>query len=199
MLLLHCVEKVSNQRDGFGGAFLHQPVPRAGHHCLLNVARHHGTIPGSGASITTGRSTLSGCIAAYALAIMFRYRGQPRKRGRTPMRSQRRAYLWPGFSCHSRLRLRRAADAAQVGNDERVVFHQIGGLDRSASEARWQRPYVYRRKVVVDKVAERFFKLIPKAALRYRAEVMALEIRPDHVGGAPLEVIKQYVDNQKNV
>ena len=114
---------------------------------------------------------------------------------------------------------------------------------------------MYRRKVLkvlVDKVAERLFKLIPKAALRYRAEVMALEIRPDHVpllvavdpqfgiprlvkhiqaeavtshdlrkqfqslrtrlpslwtnsyfvstvGGAPLEVLKQYVDNQKNV
>ena len=104
--------------------------------------------------------------------------------------------------------------------------------------------------MLVDKVAERLFKLIPKAALRYRAEVMALEIIPDHVhllvevdpqfgihslvkhiqgvtshdlrkkfqslrtrlpslwtnsyfvstvGGAPLEVIKQYVDNQKNV
>jgi len=104
--------------------------------------------------------------------------------------------------------------------------------------------------VLVDKVAERLFKLIPKAALRYRAEVLALEIRPDHVrllvavdpqfgiprlvkhiqavtshdlrkqfqslrtrlpslwtnsyfvstvGGAPLEVLKQYVDNQKNV
>ncbi|PYT98987.1 MAG: IS200/IS605 family transposase [Acidobacteria bacterium] len=108
----------------------------------------------------------------------------------------------------------------------------------------------YRRKVLVDKVAKRLFNLIHKAALRYRAEVMALEIRPDHVhllvevdpqfgihrlvkhikgvtshdlrkefqslrtrlpslwtnsyfvstvGGAPLEVIKQYVDNQKNV
>ncbi|PYT94627.1 MAG: hypothetical protein DMG38_29870 [Acidobacteria bacterium] len=40
---------------------------------------------------------------------------------------------------------------------------------------------MYRRKVLVDKVAERLFKLIPKAALRYRAEVMALEIMPDHV------------------
>ena len=40
---------------------------------------------------------------------------------------------------------------------------------------------MYRRKVLVDKVAERLFNLIPKAALRYRAEVMALEIRPDHV------------------
>jgi len=110
----------------------------------------------------------------------------------------------------------------------------------------------YRRKVLVDKVAERPFNLIPKAALRYRAEVLALEIIPDHVpllvevdpqfgiprlvkhiqaeavtshdlrkqfqslrtrlpspwtnsyfvstvGGAPLEVLKQYVDNQKNV
>ncbi|PYT98767.1 MAG: hypothetical protein DMG38_13930 [Acidobacteria bacterium] len=58
---------------------------------------------------------------------------------------------------------------------------------------------MYCRKVLVDKVAERLFHLIPKAALRYRAEVMALEIMPDHVGGAPLEDIKQYVDNQKNV
>ena len=108
----------------------------------------------------------------------------------------------------------------------------------------------YRRKVLVDKVAERPFNLIPKAALRYRAEVLALEIIPDHVpllvevdpqfgiprlvkhiqavtshdlrkqfqslrtrlpspwtnsyfvstvGGAPLAVLKQYVDNQKNV
>ena len=39
----------------------------------------------------------------------------------------------------------------------------------------------YRRKVLVDKVAERPFNLIPKAALRYRAEVLALEIIPDHV------------------
>ena len=108
----------------------------------------------------------------------------------------------------------------------------------------------YRRKVLVDKVAQRLFELIHKTALRYRAEVIALEIMPDHVhllvevdpqfgihrlvkyikgvtshdlrkefpsletrlpslwtnsyfvstvGGAPLEVIKQYVENQKNV
>ncbi|HXM20001.1 MAG TPA: IS200/IS605 family transposase [Terriglobales bacterium] len=108
----------------------------------------------------------------------------------------------------------------------------------------------YRRKVLVDAVAKRLFELIHKTALRYRAEIIALEIMPDHVhllvevdpqlgihrlvkylkgvsshdlrkefpsltsrlpslwtnsyfvstvGGAPLEVIKQYVENQKNV
>jgi len=35
--------------------------------------------------------------------------------------------------------------------------------------------------VLVDKVAERLFHWIHKAALRYRAEVIALEILPDHV------------------
>jgi putative transposase len=108
----------------------------------------------------------------------------------------------------------------------------------------------YRRKVLVDKVAKRLFELIHKAASRYRAEVIALEIRPDQVhllvevdpqlgihrlikrlkgvtshdltkefaslrtrlpslwtnsyfcstvAGAPLEVIRQYVENQKKV
>ena len=108
----------------------------------------------------------------------------------------------------------------------------------------------YRRKVLVDKIAKRLEEVIRKAASRYRAEVIALEIMPDHVhllvevdpqfgihrlvknikgvsshvlrkefdtlrsrlpslwtnsyfvstvGGAPLEVIKQYVENQKNV
>lgn len=108
----------------------------------------------------------------------------------------------------------------------------------------------YRRKVLVDRVAKHLFELIHKTALRYRAEIIALEIMPDHVhllvevdpqfgihrlvkyikgvtshelrkdfeslrtrlpslwtnsyfvstvGGAPLEVIKQYVENQKNV
>jgi len=108
----------------------------------------------------------------------------------------------------------------------------------------------YRRKVLVGKIAERLLELIHKITIRYRAEVMALEIMPDHVhllvevdpqfgihrlvknikgatshelrkqfkelqsrlpslwtnsyfvstvGGAPLEVIKQYVENQKNV
>jgi putative transposase len=102
----------------------------------------------------------------------------------------------------------------------------------------------------VDAIAKRLFALIHKAALRHRAEIIALEIMPDHVhllvevdpqfgihrlvkhikgvtshdlrkefpslssrlpslwtnsyfcstvGGAPLEVIKQYVENQKNV
>jgi putative transposase len=108
----------------------------------------------------------------------------------------------------------------------------------------------YRRKVLVDKVAKRLFELIHKAASKYRAEVIALEIRPDQVhllvevdpqlgihrlikrikgvtshdlrkefaslrtrlpslwtnsyfcstvGGAPLEVIQQYVESQKKV
>ena len=108
----------------------------------------------------------------------------------------------------------------------------------------------YRRKVLVDAIAKRLFGLIHKAASRYRAEIIALEIMPDHVhllvevdpqlgihrlvkyikgvtshdlrkefpslssrlpslwthsyfvstvGGAPLEVIKQYVENQKKV
>jgi len=108
----------------------------------------------------------------------------------------------------------------------------------------------YRRKVLVDAIAKRLFGLIHKAASKYRAEIIALEIMPDHVhllvevdpqlgihrlvkyikgvtshdlrkefpslssrlpslwthsyfvstvGGAPLEVIKQYVENQKNV
>ena len=108
----------------------------------------------------------------------------------------------------------------------------------------------YRRKVLDGAVEKRLFELIHKTASRYRAEVIALEIMPDHVhlllevdpqfgihrlvkyikgvtshdlrkefdslrtrlpslwtnsyfvstvGGAPLEVIKQYVENQKNV
>ena len=108
----------------------------------------------------------------------------------------------------------------------------------------------YRRKVLVDAIAKRLFELLHKTALRYRAEVIAWEIIPDHlhwlvevdpqlgihrlvkyikgvtshdlrkefpslssrlpslgtnsyfvstVGGAPLEVIKQYVENQKKV
>ena len=108
----------------------------------------------------------------------------------------------------------------------------------------------YRRKVLVGPVEKRLFALIHKATLRYRAEVIALEILPDRVhllvevdpqfgihrlvkyikgvtshdlrkefdslrtrlpslwtnsyfvstvGGAPLEVIKQFVENQKNV
>jgi REP-associated tyrosine transposase len=108
----------------------------------------------------------------------------------------------------------------------------------------------YRRKVLVDAIAKKLFGLIHKAASKYRAEIIALEIMPDHVhllvevdpqlgihrlvkhikgvtshdlrkefpslssrlpslwthsyfvstvGGAPLEVIKQYVENQKKV
>ncbi len=108
----------------------------------------------------------------------------------------------------------------------------------------------YRRKVLVRAIAKRLFELIHKAAMRYRAEIIALEIMPDRVhllvevdpqfgihrlvkyikgvtshdlrkefpslssrlpslwtnsyfvstvGGAPLEVIKQYVESQKKV
>ena len=39
----------------------------------------------------------------------------------------------------------------------------------------------YRRKVLVDAIAKRLFELVHKTALRYRAEVIALEIMPDHV------------------
>src|SRR6266480_1880453 len=108
----------------------------------------------------------------------------------------------------------------------------------------------YRRKVLVGDIAKRLEEIMRKTALKYRAEISALEIVPDHVhmlcevdpqfgihrfvknikgvtshvlkkefvslrkrlpslwtnsylvstvGGAPLEIIKQYVENQKNV
>lgn len=108
----------------------------------------------------------------------------------------------------------------------------------------------YRRKVLEDKIAKRCEQILRKVAAKYRAEIIALEIMPDHVhilvevdpqfgihrlvknlkgvsshdlrkefaslrsrlptlwtnsyfvstvGGAPLSVIKQYVENQKNV
>ena len=108
----------------------------------------------------------------------------------------------------------------------------------------------YRRKVLEGKIAKRCEQVIRKTAAKYRAEIMALEIMPDHVhllveidpqlgihrlvknikgvsshvlrkefaslrtrlpslwtnaylvstaGGAPIAVIKQYVENQKNV
>ena len=109
----------------------------------------------------------------------------------------------------------------------------------------------YRRKVLVSDIAKRLEEIMHKTALKYRAEISALEIVPDHVhmlgevdpqfgihrfvknikgvtshvfqkrsssasesacqvcgrirtwsgtvGGAPLEVMKQYVENQKNV
>ena len=108
----------------------------------------------------------------------------------------------------------------------------------------------YRRKVLVGDIAKRLEEIMRKTALKYRAEISALEIVPDQVhmlgevdpqfgihrfvkrikavtshvlrkefvslrkrlpslwtnsylvstvGGAPLEVIKQYVENQKNV
>jgi putative transposase len=108
----------------------------------------------------------------------------------------------------------------------------------------------YRRPVLVDKIAFRLQHLLHETCLRYQAEVVAVEIMPDHVhllvevdplfgihrlvkklkgvtshnlrkefpvlksrlptlwtnsyfvstvGGAPLAVIKQYVENQKHV
>ena len=39
----------------------------------------------------------------------------------------------------------------------------------------------YRRKVLVAKAAKRLLELIYKAASKYRAEVIALEILPDQV------------------
>ena len=108
----------------------------------------------------------------------------------------------------------------------------------------------YRRKVLEGKIAKRYEQVIRKPAAKYRAEIIALEVLPDHVhllieidpqfgihrlvknikgvsshvlrkefaslrtrlpslwtnayfvstvGGAPITVIKQYVENQKNV
>jgi putative transposase len=108
----------------------------------------------------------------------------------------------------------------------------------------------YRRKVLEGRIAKRCEQILRQTAKKYRAEVIALEIMPDHVhllveidpqlgihrlvknlkgvsshqlrkefaslvsrlptlwtnsyfvstvGGAPLSVIKQYVENQKNV
>ena len=108
----------------------------------------------------------------------------------------------------------------------------------------------YRRKVLEGKIAKRCEQVIRRTAAKYRAEIIALEIMPDHVhllieidpqfgihrliknikgvsshvlrkefaslrtrlpslwtnayfvstvGGAPIAVIKQYVENQKNV
>jgi putative transposase len=108
----------------------------------------------------------------------------------------------------------------------------------------------YRRAVLVGRIAKRCEQVLRQVAAKYRAEIIALEIMPDHVhclvevdpqfgihrlvknlkgvsshtlrpelgtlksrlpalwtnsdfvstvGGAPLAVIKQYVENQKNV
>lgn len=108
----------------------------------------------------------------------------------------------------------------------------------------------YRRAVLVGDIAKRCAAIFKEVAKKYRAEIIALEIMPDHVhllvevdpqfgihrfvkyvkgisshhlrrefpslttrlpslwtnsyfcstvGGAPLSVIKQYVENQKNV
>jgi putative transposase len=108
----------------------------------------------------------------------------------------------------------------------------------------------YRRKVLQGPIAKRCEQLLRKMAAQYRAEIMALQIMPDHlhmlveidpqfgihrliknlkgasshalrkefaslrsrlpslwtnsyflstVGGAPLSVMKQYVESQKNV
>jgi putative transposase len=39
----------------------------------------------------------------------------------------------------------------------------------------------YRRKVIVGDIAKRLEEIIRKTALKYRADVIALEIMPDHV------------------
>ena len=108
----------------------------------------------------------------------------------------------------------------------------------------------YRRKVLVDDIAERLRELIVQCAANIKADIIEMEIMPDHVhlllevdpqyginkavrhikgtsshalrsefpalksrlptlwtnsyfvstvGGAPLEIIKQYIENQKNV
>lgn len=108
----------------------------------------------------------------------------------------------------------------------------------------------YRRKVLEGEIAKRLEQVLKATCKKYRAEIIALEIMPDHVhllveidpqfgihrlvkslkgvsshtlrkefaslvsrlpslwtnsyfvstvGGAPLSVIKQYVENQKNV
>jgi putative transposase len=108
----------------------------------------------------------------------------------------------------------------------------------------------YRRAVLIEAIAERLEQILRQTTAKYRAEIIALEIMPDHVhllvevdpqfgihrlvknlkgvsshvlrkefaslrsrlptlwtnsyfvstvGGAPLSVIKQYVENQKNV
>ena len=108
----------------------------------------------------------------------------------------------------------------------------------------------YRRKVLEGAIAKRLEQILKQECKKYRAEIIALEIMPDHVhllvevdpqfgihrlvkslkgvsshhlrkefaslvsrlpslwtnsyfvstvGGAPLSVIKQYVENQKNV
>jgi REP-associated tyrosine transposase len=108
----------------------------------------------------------------------------------------------------------------------------------------------YRRAVLVGPIAKRYEQLLRKVGAKYRAEILALEIMPDHVpcpvevdpqfgihqlvkklkgvsshplrqesgtlrsrlptlgtnryfvstvGGAPLAVIRQYVESQKNV
>jgi len=108
----------------------------------------------------------------------------------------------------------------------------------------------YRRKVLTENIAERLKELITQCAADINAEIIEMEIMPDHVhllievdpqyginkatrhikgssshalrsefsalksrlptlwtnsyfvstvGGAPLEIIKQYIENQKNV
>ncbi len=108
----------------------------------------------------------------------------------------------------------------------------------------------YRRKVLVEAIAERFEQIIQEVCKEHQADVLSLEIMPDHVhlfvevdpqfgihrlvrlmkgrlsrllrqefpklktrmptlwtnsyfvstvGGAPLSIIKQYIENQKHV
>ena len=68
----------------------------------------------------------------------------------------------------------------------------------------------YRRAVLEGPIAKRCEQVLRQVAAKYQAEIFALEITPDQdgveieyfvstVGGAPLAVIQQYVEKQKNV
>ena len=82
----------------------------------------------------------------------------------------------------------------------------------------------YRRPVLVDGVDDRLKELIKESCDQLNVEIIEMEIMPDHVhllmeidpqygihkavkrikgyssvGGAPLSVIKQYIEDQKNV
>ena len=73
----------------------------------------------------------------------------------------------------------------------------------------------YRRKVLTNGVDTRLKELLTEYAANLSVEILEMEIMPDHVrmllevdpqfgsyfvstvGGAPLEAVKQYIENQK--
>jgi REP element-mobilizing transposase RayT len=57
----------------------------------------------------------------------------------------------------------------------------------------------YRRSVLVDGADERLKKIIARVCEARNAQLIELEVMPDHVGGAPLAIVKQYIENQKHV